>query len=129
MAKTRECNSAVIKGRLAKAIEFLAAAEHLDEGMPNAAGDLLVDAGIAASDVICCIRLGVHSSSGAHSDALTLLKNADTASEKHLSVLLGLKSKAAYTHQTLSVTELKKMNRAACQLVETAKRLLAATGR
>lgn len=67
--------------------------------MPNAAGDLLVDAGIAASDVICCVRLGVHSNSGTHSDAVTLLERADKGSETYLSTLLGLKNKAANTHQ------------------------------
>jgi hypothetical protein len=48
--------------------------EHVEDDMPNAAGDLFVDAGIAASDVICCVRLGVHSSSGTHSEAVTLLE-------------------------------------------------------
>ena len=49
MAGTRECNSAVTAGRLSKAVEFYDAAEHLEDNMPNAAGDLFVDAGIAAS--------------------------------------------------------------------------------
>lgn len=129
MAGTRDCNAAVIAGRLSKAVEFYDAAEHLEDDMPNAAGDLFVDAGIAASDVICCVRLGVHSSSRTHSDAVSLLKRADNGSEKHLSILLGLKNKAAYTHQTLSAVERKKMNRAASLLVETAKRAVASTGR
>ena len=70
--------------------------------MPNAAGDLFVDAGIAASDVLCCVRLGVHSASGTHSEAANSAGKADKGSEKHLSTLLGLKNKAAYTHQALS---------------------------
>ncbi|ABL03114.1 conserved hypothetical protein [Mycobacterium ulcerans Agy99] len=97
MAGTRECNSVVTAGRLSKAVEFFDAAEHLEDEMPNAAGDLFVDAGIAASDVICCVRLGVHSSGGTHSEAITLLRTADSGSEKYLSTLLGLKNKAAYT--------------------------------
>lgn len=125
MAGTRECNSAVTAGRVSKAVEFFDAAEHLEDEMPNAAGDLLVDAGIAASDVICCVRLGMHSSSGTHSDAVALLKRADRGSEKHLSTLLGLKNKTAYTHQDLSTAECKKMNRAASHLVEAAKRAVA----
>ncbi len=125
MAGTRDCNSAVTAGRLSKAIEFFDAAEHLESDMPNAAGDLFVDAGIAASDVICCVRLGVHSSTGTHSDAVTLLQTADKGSETYLSTLLGLKNKAAYTHQTLSTAECKKMNRAASHLVERAKRAVA----
>jgi hypothetical protein len=128
MAGTRECNSAVTAGRLSKAVEFFDAAEHLENDMPNAAGDLLVNAGIAASDIICCVRLGVHSSSGTHSEAVALLETADKGSEKHLSTLLSLKNKAAYTHQALSTTEFKKMNRAATYLVEAAKRAVASAG-
>ena len=58
MAETRECNTAVTAGRLSKAVEFFDATEHLQDDMPNAAGDLFIAAGIAASDVLCCMRLG-----------------------------------------------------------------------
>ena len=128
MAGTRDCNSAVTAGRMSKAIEFFDAAEYLEDDKPNAAGDLFVDAGIAASDVICCVRLGVHSSSGAHSEAVALLETADKGSGKHLSALLSLKNKAAYTHQALSTAECKKMNCAASHLVEVAKRAVASAG-
>lgn len=128
MAATRKCNSAVTAGRLSKAVEFFDAAEHLEHDMPNAAGDLFVNAGIAASDVICCVRLGVHSSSGTHSEAVTLLEAADKGSARHLGTLLGFKNKAAYTHQTLSTAECKRMNRAALHLVEAAKRAVASAG-
>lgn len=129
MAKRRQCDSAVAAGRLSKAIEFLSAAEHLEDEMTNAAGDLFVDAGIAAADVICCVRLGVHSSSGNHSEAVALLEQADKGSGKHLSVPLGLKNKAAYTDEDLSSAECTKMNRAASQLVESAKRVRASAGK
>lgn len=125
MAGTRACNSVVIAGRLSKAVEFFDAAEHLEEEMPNAAGDLFVDAGIAAADVICCVRLGMHSSSGNHTDAVTLLRTADKGSEKHLSTLLSFKNKAAYTYEDISIAECKKMNRAASHLVEAARRAVA----
>jgi hypothetical protein len=113
---------------MSKANEFFDAADHLGEEMPNAAGDLYVDAGIAASDVLCCLRLGVHSNSGNHSEAIALLKRADGGSERHLNTLLNLKNKAAYTHQDLTSAELKKMNRAAEHLVEAAKQAVAARG-
>lgn len=128
MAGERDCTFSVIAGRLSKANEFFDAAEHLREEMPNAAGDLYVDAGIAASDVICCARLGVHSNTGNHSEAVALLKRADSGSERHLNTLLNLKNKAAYMHQDLSAVELKKMNRAAERLVEAAKHVVAARG-
>lgn len=129
MAGTRECNSVVTAGRLSKAVEFFDAAEHLEQEMPTAAGELFVDSGIAASDVICCVRLGVHSSSGSHSEAVALLDKADKGSGKHLSALLGLKNKAAYTHLPLSAAECKKMNRSAAHLVELAKRAVASGAR
>ncbi len=129
MAGTRECNSAVAAGRMAKAIEFFDAAEYLADDMPNAAGDLLVNAGIAASDVICCIRLGVHSNTGTHGDAVALLVQADKGAEKYLSILLGLKNKVAYTHEMLSGAEYKKMNRAASHLITTAKLAVASAAR
>lgn len=127
MARTRDCDSVVIAGRLAKANEFFDSAELLEGTAANAAGDLFVDAGIAASDVICCVRLGEHAASGYHNEAVTLLDRADKDSAKHLNTLLGLKNKATYTHHPLSAPECKKMNRAASRLVEAAK-LAAASG-
>ncbi|MDR3661162.1 MAG: hypothetical protein P4L86_12360 [Mycobacterium sp.] len=125
MAGQRDCDSVVTAGRLSKANEFFDAAVLLGEEMANAAGDLYIDAGIAASDVICCVRLGVHSNTGNHNEAVALLKRADSGSERHLNTLLNLKNKAAYTHQALTSAELKKMNRAAEHLVEAAKQVVA----
>ena len=128
MAGTRDCDRAVIKGRLAKAIEFFEAADLLQYDMPTAAADLFIDAGIAASDVICCLRLGRHSNTGSHHEAITLLNQADPGSDKHLNTLLGLKNKAASTHQALSATECAKMNRAAAHLVDKARLSAASVG-
>ncbi|MEV0355947.1 hypothetical protein AB0H71_07760 [Nocardia sp. NPDC050697] len=128
MAGRRDCDSVVTAGRLSKANEFFDAAQYLGAEMPNAAGDLYVDAGIAASDVLCCVRLGVHSNTGHHGEAVALLKQADSRSERHLSTLLNFKNKVAYTHQDLTPAELKKMNRAAEHLVEAAKHAVAARG-
>ncbi|GAC52389.1 hypothetical protein [Gordonia amicalis] len=128
MAGQRNCDAAVTAGRMSKATEFFAAADHLGPEMPNAAGDLYVDAGIAASDVICCVRLGVHSNTGNHSEAVALLKRADRGSERYLNILLNLKNKAAYTHQNLAAAELTKMSRAAEHLLEAAKKAVAARG-
>lgn len=128
MAGQRNCDPAVTRGRLAKAIEFFDLAESAENTHPTAAGDLYVDAGIAAADVICCVRLGVHSNTGKHTEARALLNKADRGSERYLATLLGLKNKAAYTHEPISAAECKKMNRAASHLVETAK-LAVASGR
>jgi hypothetical protein len=125
MAETRECNAAVTSGRLSKANEFFDAAEHLEDDMPSAAGDLYINAGIAAADVICCVRLGMHSNTGNHNEARSLLKKADSGSERYLATLLGLKNTVAYTHKPISNSECKRMNRAASHLLETAKRAVA----
>jgi hypothetical protein len=114
---------------LAKAEEFLGAAEMLEKSAANTAGDLFVNAGIAASDVICCARLGEYAASGNHNEAIALLAKADKGSGKHLSVLLGLKNKVAHTHESLSDSECKKMNRAAARLVEAAKLAAASVSR
>jgi hypothetical protein len=108
MAGTDECDSAVTGGRLSKAIEFFDAAEHLEVDMPNAAGDVYVDAGIASSDVNCCIRLGTHSNSGNHNDAVALLRRRTQDQRNSLNTPLGLKNKAACTHDELSTAECKE---------------------
>lgn len=99
MAGQRDCDAVVTAGRMSKANEFFDAAEHLGEDMPN---------------------------TGNHSEAVALLKRADSGSERHLNTLLNLKNKAAYTHLDLTSAELKKMNRAAERLVEAAKQAVAA---
>ncbi|WP_231995525.1 hypothetical protein [Mycobacterium sp. 1274756.6] len=91
----------------------------------TAAADLYVSAGIAAADVICCVRLGVHSNTDSHDEARALLKMADSGSERHLATLVGLKNKATYTHVPISAAECKKMGRAATHLIETAKKAVA----
>ena len=128
MAGQRNCDAVVTAGRMSTASEVLDAAVHLGEEMPNPAGDLYVNAGIAASDVMCCVRLGVHSNTGNHSEAVALLKRADSGSERHLNTLLNLENEVAYRHQDLTAAELKKMSRAAEHLVEAAKHAVAARG-
>ncbi len=49
MSDQRPRNATVTSGRLSKANEFFDSAEHLEDEMPSAAGDLYVDAGIAAA--------------------------------------------------------------------------------
>lgn len=63
MARTVRCDEHVRIGRLAKAIQFFEAADTIAAfADAKEAGDalvtLLVHAGVAASDVLCCARLG-----------------------------------------------------------------------
>lgn len=52
-----------------------------------------------------------------------LLETAEHSVARNLRTLLGMKSKVAYTHQSVSSDDLKKASRAASNLVETARRI------
>ncbi|BAH51863.1 hypothetical protein [Rhodococcus opacus] len=111
MGRTRPCDQAVRRGRLRKAEQFFHLAEigrdFADEPdvVDDAVVTLWVHAGIAASDVICCARLGKHAQGEDHKDAVTLLGSVDPAIAKHLSVLLGVKTRSGYTDTPTSRTE------------------------
>jgi len=99
-----------------------------DDDDADAYVTLCVHAGIAASDVICCARLGEHAKGESHNEAVVLLKRVDTDAAKHLSVLLGLKTKSGYSHMPATRDEVKRAGRAAEALIETARRTNAAVG-
>lgn len=86
---------------------------------------LLVNAGIAAADAICGVRLGKYAVGENHNLAVALLGQAEPGVEKHLRTLLNVKSKVAYTHQSATSNERKRSRRAAEALVETARRIAA----
>jgi hypothetical protein len=106
-----------------KATEFYDAAVLVEDVGPNAAVDLWVDAGIAAADAICCFRLGVYATGENHNEAIALLEKAEPDMAKHLRTLLNLKSKVAYSHQSVTGDDRKKAGRAALNLVEGARRI------
>ena len=110
---------------MAKAEEFFDNAELIadDPDRRNAAASLHVDAGIAASDVLCCAALGEHASGQSHDEALALLKKVDKEARKHLSTLLEKKTKISYSADQLSVTEFVKVSRAATHLLEAARKV------
>ncbi|TFD13049.1 hypothetical protein E3T35_06190 [Cryobacterium sp. TMT1-2-2] len=84
-----------------------------------------MNAGIAASDVICGIVLGEYSRSGNHNDAVALLVEAtqpDAALRKHLNALLA--DKSSYQYGTAGVR-----HAAARALVEHAAKLVAESER
>jgi len=82
---------------------------------------MYVHAGIAAADALCCARLGVHAHGENHDEAVQLLRRAIGADAKHLRTLLGLKTKAGYSHQSVSRTDVSRATRAAVALVELAR--------
>jgi hypothetical protein len=82
---------------------------------------LYVHAGIAAADAICCATLGVHSSGDNHAEAIALLEKAARPEARHLATLLGMKTKAGYSHRPASEGDAKRAARAAVRLVESAR--------
>lgn len=131
MTPTSPCTAEIRRGRLRKASQFIDAAtliaEHADEeaDIAGALVTLCVHAGIAASDVICCARLGQHAQGDDHSEAVALLGKADSGSAKHLRALLSMKTKAEYSHSSVTTTATKRAVRAAEALIETARRVSA----
>jgi hypothetical protein len=128
MARTSPCTQDIRRGRLRKSGQFLDAASLIADRASEEAEiadvyvTLCVHAGIAASDVICCARLGQHASGEDHSDAVALLRKADDAAARHLRVLLGMKTKAGYSHRRATAGEAKRAGRAAEALLESARR-------
>jgi hypothetical protein len=126
MPRTRPCTPQTRRGRLRKATEFLDAANHLRGSEADEPADayvsLCVLAGIAASDVVCCARLGEHASDENHSAAIALLGKANKEVAKHLRTLLSMKAKASYGDDPPSADECKRAGRAAEALVEAARR-------
>lgn len=129
MGRARLCGPEVSRGRLQKADKFLDAVNLIhvstaDEGdHADAVVTLCVYAGIAAADAICCARLGEHSQGENHNEAVELVRKADGGSARHLAILLGMKSKAAYGYSSATDDDLKRAGRAAQALVETARRV------
>lgn len=119
--RTKPSSEGVRLGRLKKATEFHDTAV-LVEDAPDAAVNLFVLAGIAAADVICCSRIGMYSTGESHNEAVALLEKAEPEAANYLRLLLGLKSKVAYTHQSVTADDHKKASRAASNLLEAARR-------
>lgn len=131
MTRTRDCDMRIEEGRLRKAEQFLYAAEVIDtvldrdddRDVSDAFVTLCVHAGIAASDVICCVALGRYAQGDDHAKAVDLLKRVDNAAGNDLRRLLNVKNKASYTERRVSNAERKRAGRTARALVEAAQRL------
>lgn len=124
--RTKKCSPVVRAGRLAKAIGFhenAGAVELLaeNEAGREAAVSLYVLAGIAAADVICCARLGVHAQGENHHEATDLLSQVDVGLARDLGTLLRMKSASGYGATMSSPDDLKKARRSADRLVSEAR--------
>ncbi len=129
MADTKPCPRSTRDGRLRKAQPFLAAAGLIatmaeeDEEIADAYVTLCVHAGVAAADVICCTRLGKHSTGDNHAAAVSLLASVDKSAAKQLNVLLDMKARAGYSAMITSAADQKRAGRAAAALLAAAERI------
>ncbi len=112
---------------MAKAEQFAQAATVVHElaeeasDVADAYVTLCVHAGIAAADVICAARLGVHAQGERHDEAVALLATVDRGAAKHLGVLLGMKTAAGYGHQPVNRERAVRAGRAMDALIEAAR--------
>jgi hypothetical protein len=126
-AKSARCGRAEAQSRLAVATAYLEAAqmalrEHDSDEHPSVASGNAVLAGIAASDSICCLRLGRMHRGPHHSGAIDLLAKALPDGQKvsqNLGRLLSLKDEA---HYGVMMTSSRKAN----DSVKWAKNLITA---
>ena len=129
-SRTRACTPAIVAGRQRKADQFAEAfttvLEFADRpgDVADACATLAVPAGIAAADVICCVRLGRHHHGEDHRGAIELLASVDRGLARQLKTLLDLKTLAGYSHDPITHASLKKAGRAMTALVSAARRTL-----
>jgi len=128
--RLRNCDESIVRGRLAKAEQFLDAAATVRDLADDEAdvGDALVTlcvhAGIAASDVICCKALGHYVQGEDHLQAVAELSKATPDGDRlgnDLRILLQMKNRAEYAAPPVSADQRKRAWRRAESLVESAR--------
>lgn len=103
----------------------LAATDERDVARNVAAGNAVL-AAVAASDAICCFRVGRRSRGDDHRSAISLLRKVRPDGEKlanDLETALGVKDLAHYGERLLGAARLKASLRAASRLVDAAERV------
>lgn len=123
VGRTVPCDAGARSGRRRKALQFYEAANDIADlagdadDIADAYVTLLVHAGIAAADVLCCASLGEHAKGESHSDAVSLLKKVDTAHANDLGALLSMKTRAGYSSTSISATDRTRAQRACERLI------------
>jgi hypothetical protein len=128
--RLRNCDETIVKGRLAKAEQFLDAAATVRDFADDEAdvGDALVTlcvhAGIAAADVICCKSLGHFVQGDDHLQAIAELSKVAPGGKQlgnDLRALLQMKTRAGYAAPPVGAEQRKRAWRRAENLVESAR--------
>ena len=130
--RSRPCGRTDAEFLLEKAYAFAQLADLveplIDKGAElSAAVSNAANAGIAASDAICCQALQKRPRSQNHNDAplfLAGVRGVGPSAAKHLKVLLAAKPKAQYQMRPLSPTETKRCIRAMRNLIAIAQEVL-----
>ena len=129
--KTRECAPREAFGRLSAARKFLEAAEFYvgdeDPDGRRVAVSNAVLAGVAASDAMCCARLGRHAVGDDHRAAIDLVGTIGPdgrEAAKALTALLSVKHKAQYQTSAVGRVDATAAVRRAQSLIATAERLV-----
>lgn len=124
--RRKSCGPNDARARLAKARQFLmlATTAQDDETLRSAEASLLIDAGIAAADAICCVRLRERSADQSHDAAVGLLASVDRDAARRLETLLRLKTSVQYGPDDPSSARLRAARQAASALVEAATQAL-----
>ncbi len=132
MSPNRHPDPGYAAGRRLKALQFLSAVDEIMELADDAAviGDayvtLCVHDGIAGADTITATRLELHHTGDNHNEAVELLRRVEPGGSElagHLAALLGLKTKAGYTHRPVSGQERVQAGRRAHAFVDAARGL------
>ena len=126
--RTKRVSAAQVRQYLAKAEEWLAAAEdsHKAKRFMAATGNA-VHAGINAADAVCGSRMGIRSAAQDHDEVLALVREAGrdgTELAKHLARLLPLKTRAEYDPDDVSASAASTAVRHAAQAVAIARRVV-----
>jgi hypothetical protein len=128
--RTRPCDDALIAGRMAKAEQFLEAAETVrdfaddEHEVGDAYVTLCVHAGIAAADVLSCVALGRHALGDDHSEAVALLASVRPSGRelaRALGALLAMKTRAGYSARPVAAADRTRAERQAQRLVHDAR--------
>ena len=129
--KTRDCTPREALRRLSAARKFLEAAElYVADEDPDGrrvAVSNAVLAGIAASDAVCCARLGRHAVGDDHRAAVELVGSIGPEGRqvvKALTSLLSVKHKAQYQTAAVGKADATAAVRRAQTLIATAERLV-----
>lgn len=131
MSRQPQCGLLEARNRAKVARSYLDVAElaahEPADGTRNVAAGNAVLAGIAASDAICCVRLGKRHRGQDHHGALALLRTVrpnGSSLAADLSAVLTLKDPSHYGETFIGDAKLKTTMRAATRLIEAAEAIL-----